>query len=216
MSEQSQLKSTSIMAPRLASQSRRQFIRGFSAMVGSATAANLLSPHAIAVAASYTAKADSALSNGKIFNQAQLTLLKQVCNLVIPKTSTLGAGDVDTHGFIDNQLFYCHQTLEQQTMVQVLSLIEQIAQQQFSTAFIDVDFEHQFQLINTLDRGQGSFTAQQRYDFKSLKKLICFGYYTSEVGATQELRFDAIPGGFKGSIPYNKDDASWGSKGLFY
>jgi len=216
MSEQDKLNSASSIAPTLDNQSRRQFIRGFSAMVGSATAASLLSTHAIAVAASYTANADSALSKGKVFTQAQLTSLKQVCNLVIPKTSTLGAGDVDTHGFIDNQLFYCHEALEQQAMVQVLSLIEQMAQQQFSIAFNQLAFDDQFHMINALDRGQGSFTAQQRHDFKSLKKLICFGYYTSEVGASQELRFDAIPGGFKGSIPYSKDDASWGSKGLFY
>ncbi|MDU0353713.1 hypothetical protein RS130_07055 [Paraglaciecola aquimarina] len=44
-----------------------------------------------------------------------------------------------------------------------------------------------------------------------LKALIVFGYFTSEVGATQALNYQAVPGGFKGSIPCDENTKSWGS-----
>jgi hypothetical protein len=39
-----------------------------------------------------------------------------------------------------------------------------------------------------------------------VKHLILMGYYTSEVGASQELEFVLDPGGFKADLPYRKGD----------
>ena len=71
-------------------------------------------------------------------------------------------------------------------------------------------------MLNQIEQGGASFKRKYRESFKQLKSLICFGYYTSKVGASQELRYLAVPGGYKGSIPYSSTDASWGSLGLFY
>lgn len=196
--------------------SRRTFLKGLTTMFGGAAIGSMLTGNAISVAIAYVPSSDSTLTDGKIFTKAQLMLLKQVCAIVIPKTDTLGAAEVDTHGFIDNQLFHCYEKEEQYKMVAVLALIEQSANKQFSTSFIKTTPEQQFQLLTKLDQGTQPFDKSQQQEFKSLKRLICFGYYTSEVGASQELRYVAVPGEFKGSIVYKSSDPSWGSKGLFY
>src|SRR3989442_550606 len=38
----------------------------------------------------------------------------------------------------------------------------------------------------------------EKHFFQRMKSLTLFGYYTSEVGATQELRYETIPGSFDG------------------
>ncbi|MEW6998615.1 gluconate 2-dehydrogenase subunit 3 family protein [Colwelliaceae bacterium BS250] len=195
--------------------SRRKFLKGFTSVLGGVAVGSLLTGNAIAVAMAYVPSNDSILTDGKVFNKNQLMLLKQICSIVIPKTDTLGAAEVDTHGFIDNQLFHCHTIAEQETALALLTLVDEHAQQQLSSAFMTLTAEQQFQLLTDLDLGQQSFNQTQRADFKWLKKLICFGYYTSEVGATQELRYDPVPGGFKGSIPYKSSDPTWATKGLF-
>jgi hypothetical protein len=200
----------------LADESRRKFIRGFSLLVGGSATAVLLSGNAISVAMAYSPNNDSTLTDGKIFTQAQMIQLKQICSIVIPKTETLGAAEVDTHGFIDNQLFHCHSKIEQDQAVEILVIIENEANTHFLLPFVELTFDQKFELLNNLDQGKGRFDQTQRKLFKQLKEYICFGYYTSEVGASKELRYDAVPGGFKGSIPYKDSDASWGSKGLFY
>lgn len=196
--------------------SRRRFLKGLTTMFGGAAIGSMLTGNAISVAMAYVPSSDSILTDGKIFKKADLMLLKQVCAIVIPKTETLGAGEVDTHGFIDNQLFHCHTKLEQEKTLQLLTLINQTAEKSFSTLFIQLKDEQQFQLLTELDLGEKRFDQTQRKSFKKLKKLICIGYYTSEVGATQELRYDPVPGGFKGSIPYKNSDPSWATTGLFY
>ena len=195
--------------------SRRRFIKGLTTMMGGAAIGSMLTGNAISVAMAYVPQNDSTFTDGKTFNKAQLKLLKQVCAIVIPKTETLGAAEVDTHGFIDHQLFYCHSQAEQASAIAVVNLINKIAVQSFSKAFIKLDAKQQFQLLTELDQGKGRFNQAQCAAFKTLKQLICFGYYTSEIGATQELRYDPVPGGFKGSIPYKNTDPSWATRSLF-
>ena len=99
--------------------------------------------------------------------------------------------------------------------LEILNLIDNITEESLSVVFIKLSADQQFQLLTELDLGVNRFNKTQRQSFKMLKQFICFGYYTSEVGATQELRYDAVPGGFKGSIPYKSSDPSWATTGLF-
>jgi len=205
----------------LNNESRRKFVRGLSMLIGGTAASVLVSGNSLAVAMAHATNptnimADELASDGKVFRLSQLKQLKDICAIVIPKTDTLGAAEVNTHAFIDNQLFHCYDRTEQEKIIELLTLIDDVAKQQFSQPFSDLNQSVQFELLTDLDIGNNTFTERQRADFKSLKQLICFVYYTSEVGASKELRYLAVPGGYKGSIPYKETDASWGSKGLYY
>jgi len=204
----------------VSNESRRKFFRGLTMLVGSTAATVFLTGNSLSVAMAYSLEPTSLLndpvSDGKVFSLLQLKRLQNICAIVIPQTDTLGAAEVNTHSFIDNQLFHCYESAEQEKMRGVLTLIDHVSNKQFSSAFVDLSQKQQFDLLTDLDLGQNNFDANQRADFKSLKQLICFGYYTSEVGASKELRYLAVPGGYTGSIPYKSTDASWGSRGLFY
>lgn len=156
-------------------------------MLGGIAVGSLLTGNAISVAMAYVPNSESILTDGKVFNKSQLMLLKQICAIVIPKTDTLGAAEVDTHGFIDNQLFHCHTKEEQKTVSALLKLVDESAKEQLSTPFMKLTFEQQFQLLNDIDLGQEHFNQTQRDDFKLLKQYICFGYYTSEVGGNTRV-----------------------------
>lgn len=45
--------------------------------------------------------------------------------------------------------------------------------------------------------------------FTLLKQITLTGYFTSEVGMTEGLRFVKIPGRFDGEFPYQKGDRAW-------
>jgi len=202
-------------------ESKRKFIRGLTMLVGSTAATAFLTTKSMSVALAhsletYTTLAIEPTTDGKVFSLKQLKQLKSICAIVIPKTDTLGAAEVNTHGFIDNQLFHCYEKPEQEKAKRLLTLIDIVADKQFKQVFTALKQAQQFELLTELDLGKANFDNKQRKDFKSLKKLICFGYYTSEVGASQELRYLAVPGGYTGSIEYKSSDASWGSKGLMY
>ena len=45
--------------------------------------------------------------------------------------------------------------------------------------------------------------------FGMMKQLTLLGYFTSKPGATQALRYIAVPGHYDGCIPYKKGDKAW-------
>jgi gluconate 2-dehydrogenase gamma chain len=45
--------------------------------------------------------------------------------------------------------------------------------------------------------------------FRTMKELTLLGYYTSQVGATQELKYAQVPGRFDGCVPYATIGRAW-------
>jgi len=189
--------------PTIADKSRRRFITGITAIVGAATTAQLLGGNAISVAVAYTPNPNSVKTAGKIFSQGQMGQLQNICAIVIPKTETPGAADVDAHGFLDNQLFLCHTKDQQQQAKSILMKIDQVASKEFNKPFSACDKQQQYDLLTLLEKVQNDFNSEDKQNWKLVKGLIIFGYYTSEPGATEELEYVAVPGGFTGSIPYD-------------
>ena len=62
--------------------SKRRFIFGLSTLIGGATATQLLGGNALSVALAYTPKPNSTASAGKLFSQADMLMLRDICALV--------------------------------------------------------------------------------------------------------------------------------------
>ncbi|MFT4937728.1 MAG: hypothetical protein ACI88A_000746 [Paraglaciecola sp.] len=189
--------------------SKRRFILALSTLIGGATASQLLGGNAVSVALAYTPNPNSTGAPGKLFSQADMLMLRDICALVIPKTETLGAAEVDVHGFIDNQLFHCFAEDEQQQAQMILLTLNAQAKQRHSQFFSRCTATQQLLLLTDLEQARSCFDAKDKRQFKQLKELVIFGYYTSEVGATQEQAYLPVPGGFKGSIPYDSVGKAW-------
>ncbi|TPH15633.1 gluconate 2-dehydrogenase subunit 3 family protein [Litorilituus lipolyticus] len=196
-------------------QAKRQFITGLGKCFGmglvTTISTNLISNNALAFALNYQAKPLTALSKGKLFSLNEMKLLADICALTIPATETPSAADIDTHGFIDNQLFYCAKKAEQHQVIAILAMIEQQAQTHYQQDFMQLSEKNKVQLLTKIEQGTLPYSSKNRADIKQLKALICFGYYTSEIGASHELIYQKVPNGFKGSISYKKGQAGYGS-----
>jgi len=66
-------------------------------------------------------------------------------------------------------------------------------------------------MYDSLVKIDNDYSSDIHEAFRFLKSLVVFGYYTSEVGASKELKYLAFPGGFKGSVAYDSIGSSFGS-----
>lgn len=189
---------------------RRWFIKRLGQIIGATGAAALATTAGVSSALVYTPRPDSAAKDGAVLNKQQLTTLRDVCATVLPKTDTPSAADVDCHGFIDNQLSKCHSAEEQQAVITILAAIDAHSVKTYGKSFSELLPAQQTQTLVDLEALKG-FSDEQKGQFKFVKHLLIFGYFTSEVGATQALVYQAVPGGYKGSIPATPSTRSWGS-----
>ena len=69
-------------------------------------------------------------------------------------------------------------------------------------------------LVEELDAEQHSYMATREEDapthfFRMLKELTLLGYFTSEIGYTQAMRYAETPGRYDPCAPYSPGDKSW-------
>jgi hypothetical protein len=50
---------------------------------------------------------------------------------------------------------------------------------------------------------------QRQPFFHTMKELTLLGYYTSQIGATQELKYAPVPGRFDGCVPFATVGRAW-------
>lgn len=185
--------------------SRRDAIKQLALACGLVLSANSLS----ALAATFSQPTDLARSKKTLLNIDQLALLRELGEIIIPTTDTPGAIAAGVHDFINHYVVYCASPTEQQGLIAGLKRIDDSAKTRFSKPFLSTSKQQQIELLTNMEKATDGFTADDRKFFKQLKALVTFGYYTSEIGATQELAYLAIPGGYKGNFKFKQVGKAW-------
>lgn len=189
---------------------RREFLRRLTMLVGASSAAHLLAGNNLVVAMDFhQVNADSDHTD-RLFDNQQRAVLYALCDSVLPRTDTPSATEVGCHTFVEHQLQHCHTEQKQRDCSNILNAIEKVSMEQSKKSYSMLSSQKQREILVSLENQDG-FTKEHKHQFRFLKSLLIFGYFTSEAGATQALNFQAVPGGFKGSIPYGKDSKAWGS-----
>jgi hypothetical protein len=145
----------------------------------------------------------------KFFTADQLQMTGEIADLILPTTDTPGALAVNVHGFLDNYFAECVNKTEQKQFLDGLKRINAVAENNFHKTFLACTHKQHIQLLTAIEKSDMGFTAEDKIFFKQFKSLTLFGYYTSEVGATQELAYLAIPGGYQGNFPFAKIGKAW-------
>lgn len=144
-----------------------------------------------------------------LLNAEQLALLADVSDVIIPATDTPGALAAKAHEFINQFAISCLDVNEQNQILETLDKIAIEANKKSNTGFNTLSTAQKIQLLTEFEQGKSPFTLKDRENFKQLKSWIVFAYYTSEPGATQELSYLAIPGGYKGNVKFSSVGKAW-------
>ena len=144
-----------------------------------------------------------------LLSPAELQLTGVLAELVIPRTETPGALDVGAHRTVDHLLAVCAEAPAQAAYKAGLARIDAAARAGGGKGFAALPAARQIALLRALDAGSAPFGPADQGFFRQLKGYVAFAYYTSEAGATQELAYLPVPGGFKGDIKLTRTTHAW-------
>jgi hypothetical protein len=139
----------------------------------------------------------------------ELTLTAVLADLIIPQTDTPGALAVDAHRTIDHLLAVCTPAPAQAAFRTGLARLDAVAQAQAGQRFASLAPARQVALLHAIDSGAAPFTGDDMHFFRQLKGYVAFAYYTSEAGATRELAYLPVPGGYKGNVKVTPSTRTW-------
>ena len=139
-------------------------------------------------------------------------LVATLSELIIPETDTPGARAAGVHEFIDNMLTDWYDESEVDEFLAGLTDIERRAQERGEQSFTDLDRDLQVEILTQMEAEAEAWSENGATEtppfFRTIKSLTLFGYYTSEVGATQELRVNPM-GIYRADIPFDEIGRAW-------
>lgn len=156
----------------------------------------------------------------------QRLLLREVSQLVIPRTATAGAGDVGAGDFVILALAHglekSRVVLPQGAVADYLphrradgSLdqvrwLEAALDNRAGGDFLKQGAPQRSQALAALD-AEAYAEGVKDHPWRTVKALILTGYYTSEVGGSKELRFELVPGRYDPDLPVTPETRAYSS-----
>ncbi|MFQ3788070.1 gluconate 2-dehydrogenase subunit 3 family protein [Halomonas sp. A29] len=145
------------------------------------------------------------------FSDADIERLNELAETILPRTDTPGAKDAEVGAFMTVFVSACYTPQERSLFRHGLAQIEARSRAAHGRGFLELDDEQRRALVVELDReakAQVEASGEPHY-FTLMKQLTLFGFFTSEVGATQVLRYEATPGRYDGCTPYEEGEPAW-------
>jgi hypothetical protein len=154
----------------------------------------------------------------RTLNAHQNALVVAMIDQIIPETGTPGAKGARVNEFIDVVLTEWANDTERKDFLDGLADVDKKSNELFGKDFASAASAQQLSLLRAMDEAAAfdSSNRPPRPDdeeedrhyrqlqgnfFSVFKHITLHGYYTSEIGFTQELKLQIIPGGQHGCVP---------------
>lgn len=181
---------------------------------------------ALAVGMPASVAALSDLADEDAPSERQLALLREVSQLVLPATDTPGAGDAGVGDFVALALAHGLEGSRRRLGADAdpawsafrrrdgsldhVAWLEATLNRLASGNFLAAGPQGRAALLAQLD-AQAFAPDVRGHPWRTIKGLILTGYYTSEIGAARELRFELTPGRFDPDLPLEPGDRAYSS-----
>jgi glucoside 3-dehydrogenase (cytochrome c) hitch-hiker subunit len=177
----------------------------------------VLSPTLVALAREAQAQVGPAYKLRTLSPQ-QNTMVVTMTDLIIPATDTPGAKAARVNEFIDVVLTEWANDSERQNFLNGLADVDKHSTELYGKSFNDASVDQQTTLLRAIDdaamaahgvrRVRHGNTIPEDRDkelvgnfWDVFKGITVHGYYTSEIGFTQEEKLEIIPGAYHGCVP---------------
>lgn len=192
---------------------RRLFLQSFGAVLGAAVVGHVVEA-ADAGRPAHAAPPTSALT------ARQRAMVRALTEHVIPRTDTPGAIDTKVPEFVDHVLSTWYTPADRTAFLVGFNALDDWCTARHGVKFLDASHEAQVAALTAQDLPSRDYRVGPLQGvtagpdttapfFIQLKALTVVGYYTSEVGATQELRYNPMPGWYRGDFDFSEAGRPW-------
>jgi hypothetical protein len=150
------------------------------------------------------------------FTTEDIGFLDEVAETILPETKTPGAKAVKVGAFMALMVTDTYDERDQQIFRDGMRKLDAACQTMHRVSFMEASPAQRLALLEQLDREQKAYMDARATDapshyFRMMKELTLLGYFTSEIGYTQAMRYVESPGRFDPCVPYTPGETIWAS-----
>lgn len=142
----------------------------------------------------------------RFFTPAQFATLEEMVDIIIPRTDTAGAKDAGVPSYFDALMLNWASKERRRDFRDIVEGVDKAARAAGGKPLPELAPAQRFEVVQAYDAekmGKGDAT------YSRFKELVLTLYYLSEVGATQELRYEPIPGAWEPWNEIGPDTRAW-------
>ncbi|AHM63065.1 hypothetical protein D770_24100 [Flammeovirgaceae bacterium 311] len=149
----------------------------------------------------------------ELFTESDVALLDEVGDTIIPETDTPGAKAVGIGSFMAMMVLDTYPEEDQQRFKEGVENLRSGFDDQYGHSFMEGSQQERHEYLSKLNNEmttlRNSPEGQPDHYFRMMKELTLLGYFSSEIGSTQALRYIETPGRYDACIPYEKGMRAW-------
>lgn len=147
-------------------------------------------------------------SEGKFLNAEEMALVAALAQTIIPKTDTAGAVEAGVPAAIQGLASEWGDDNFRKYSRAGLAALDKHFKAVGGQAFANQSEKQRESLLSKYDADV--FSGKVKDDFyRNFKSTVATAYYMSEPGATEELIYEAVPGEWKGCVPFSEIGRTW-------
>ena len=161
------------------------------------------------------------------FTPADVALLDEIAETILPETTTPGAKSAKTGAFMALMVTDTYTDRNQQVFRDGLKQVDALCHSANGVTFSAATSAQRLALLESLDREQKAAMDRRQGEpasrtpapapasdepahyFRMMKELALLGFFTSEAGCTKALRYLETPGRFDPCATHSPGDKSW-------
>ena len=146
---------------------------------------------------------------GAYLSPDEMALLAAVAQTIVPQTDTAGAVEAGVPDTLQALLSEWADDPMRSAWRTTLRQLEYHLDEAAGTTFRSASQEAREAALGPIDAAVFAGEREDLAGYKDLKFTIATAYYMSEPGATEELRYEALPGRWEGCIPFEEVGRTW-------
>jgi hypothetical protein len=144
------------------------------------------------------------------WSESDLSFLNEVGETILPATSTPGAKAANVSQVMKAIVTDCYDEKDRAVFFTSRKKLDEAAEK-YGTTFEKASAAQREELLTRIDKEAKEYQKNKKPEetdhyFTMLKQLTLLGYFTSEIGSTQAMRYIPVPQRYDGCIPYKKGD----------
>jgi len=206
---------------------RREVLQYVAALLGGAVLTG--GERVLAISFDDGAIAVAAEQGTSLFAAADVALLDEIAETILPETSTPGAKAARTGAFMALMVTDAYDARQQQVFRAGLGSVDEACRKAHGVSFMQATPAQRLSVVEALDREQKAAMDartptrttrapaapaapdEPAHYFRMMKELTLLGYFTSEIGYTKAMRYRESPGRFDPCAPLAPGDKIWAS-----
>lgn len=151
----------------------------------------------------------SATGAPAFFTSEEMTFISALADTLIPQTDTAGATEAGVPVAFDELMMGWASGKRRAATKLAIAALRADLNRRAGGSFLSMSAARRLKALTALDAEAYGLGLERYEDYRDIKALLVQLYYASKPGATIELRYDPVPGGYDGDVRFADIGRTW-------